>query len=248
MSLSNPTVAIVGATGAVGSELIACLEQRNFPLSRLRLFASARSAGRAAAVPRRGHRGRGTDRGQLPGRRHRAVLRRRHRVAPVRPMAVRQGAVVVDNSSAFRMEPGVPLVVPEVNREAISRHLGIIANPNCVAIVAVMPLWPLHRHTRHPPRDRRDLPGGVGRRCGGNGGAARLHRGHLAGEPTQHRAGASLRVQPVQPRHAGGPGDRLQRGGDQGHAGTAQDHGRAGPARSVSPACACRCCARTRSR
>jgi aspartate-semialdehyde dehydrogenase len=56
--------------------------------------------------------------------------------------------VVVDNSSAFRMEPGVPLVVPEVNGEAASRHLGIIANPNCVAIIAVMALWPLHRHAR----------------------------------------------------------------------------------------------------
>ena len=63
------------------------------------------------------------------------------------PMAVRQGAVVVDNSSAFRMEPAVPLVVPEVNPDAIARHIGVIANPNCVAIVAVVPLWPLHRHT-----------------------------------------------------------------------------------------------------
>ncbi len=62
------------------------------------------------------------------------------------PMAVRQGAVVVDNSSAFRMEPGVPLVVPEVNPDAVARHIGIIANPNCVAIVAVMALWPLHRY------------------------------------------------------------------------------------------------------
>jgi aspartate-semialdehyde dehydrogenase len=61
-------------------------------------------------------------------------------------MAVRQGAVVVDNSSAFRMEPGVPLVVPEVNPDAVARHIGIIANPNCVTIVAVMALWPLHRH------------------------------------------------------------------------------------------------------
>jgi aspartate-semialdehyde dehydrogenase len=59
---------------------------------------------------------------------------------------VRQGAVVVDNSSAFRMEPAVPLVVPEVNPDAIARHIGVIANPNCVAIVAVVPLWPLHRH------------------------------------------------------------------------------------------------------
>jgi aspartate-semialdehyde dehydrogenase len=61
------------------------------------------------------------------------------------PIAVRQGSVVVDNSSAFRTEPAVPLVVPEVNPGAIARHIGIIANPNCVAIVAAVPLWPLHR-------------------------------------------------------------------------------------------------------
>jgi aspartate-semialdehyde dehydrogenase len=64
------------------------------------------------------------------------------------PMAVRQGAVVVDNSSAFRMEPAVPLVVPEVNPEVMARHVGIIANPNCAAIIAVVPLWPLHQANR----------------------------------------------------------------------------------------------------
>ena len=146
MSLQYPTVGIVGATGAVGAELIGCLESRSFPLERLRLFASDRSAGRRLLF-----RGEGIPVEQLhedsfPGidialfSAGGTVSRR------FAPMAVRQGAVVVDNSSAFRMEPAVPLVVPEVNPDAIARHIGVIANPNCVAIVAVVPLWPLHRH------------------------------------------------------------------------------------------------------
>ena len=147
MSLQHPTVAIVGATGAVGAELIGCLERRNFPLERLRLFASGRSAGQKLLF-----RGQGIEVAELnedsfPGvdialfSAGSTVSRR------FAPIAVRQGAVVVDNSSAFRMEPGVPLVVPEVNAGAIARHLGIIANPNCVAIVTAMALWPLHCHT-----------------------------------------------------------------------------------------------------
>jgi aspartate-semialdehyde dehydrogenase len=150
MSLSDPTaaptVAIVGATGAVGSELIGCLEHRGFPLSRLRLFASARSAGRALLF-----RGEGVTVEELTEDSFAGVDialfsaggTTSRRFAPI---AVRQGSVVVDNSSAFRMEPDVPLVVPEVNAEAIRRHLGIIANPNCAAIIAVMALWPLHCH------------------------------------------------------------------------------------------------------
>ena len=150
MPASQPSLAIVGATGAVGAELLQCLEARNFPLSRLRLFASARSAGRRLMF-----RGEGVPVEELTGNAlagsdialfsaGRGVSRR------FAPEAVRHGAVVVDNSSAFRMQPGVPLVVPEVNPDAIAQHRGIIANPNCVAIVAVVPLWPLHR--RNPIR------------------------------------------------------------------------------------------------
>jgi aspartate-semialdehyde dehydrogenase len=148
MSLSNPTVAIVGATGAVGSELIGCLERRNFPLSNLRLFASARSAGQALLFRGEGVKVEELTEDSFPG--VDIALFSAGGTASRRfvPMAVRQGAIVVDNSSAYRMEPGVPLVVPEVNGEAASRHLGIIANPNCVAIIAVMALWPLHRHAR----------------------------------------------------------------------------------------------------
>jgi len=146
MSLQHPTVAIVGATGAVGGELIGCLERRDFPLERLRLFASGRSAGRKLLFRGQGIAVEELNEDSFPGidialfSAGSTVSRR------FAPIAVRQGAVVVDNSSAFRMEPGVPLVVPEVNPAAIARHIGIIANPNCVAIVAVMALWPLHCH------------------------------------------------------------------------------------------------------
>jgi aspartate-semialdehyde dehydrogenase len=146
MSLHHPTVAIVGATGAVGAELIGCLERRAFPMERLRLLASGRSAGRKLLFRGQGIAVEELNEDSFPGvdialfSAGSTVSRR------FAPMAVRQGAVVVDNSSAFRMEPGVPLVVPEVNPGSIRRHIGIIANPNCLAIVAVMALWPLHRH------------------------------------------------------------------------------------------------------
>jgi aspartate-semialdehyde dehydrogenase len=144
-SSSAPTVAIVGATGAVGAELLLCLEQRTFPLGGLRLFASSRSAGRmlrfrdgAIAVEEL------TD-AALDGidiALFSAGGATSRRFAPV---AAQRGAVAVDNSSAFRMQPEVPLVVPEVNAAAIATHRGIIANPNCVAIIAAVALWPLHR-------------------------------------------------------------------------------------------------------
>jgi len=160
MSLNNPSVAIVGATGAVGTELIACLEQRDFPLRSLRLFASPRSAGRRLMFRGDGLPievvGDAAESGDAKAGDARigdvlagsdivlfsAGSRTARRFAPA---AVAHGAVVVDNSSAFRMDAGVPLVVPEVNAGAIASHRGIIANPNCVAIIAAVPLWPLHR-------------------------------------------------------------------------------------------------------
>jgi aspartate-semialdehyde dehydrogenase len=142
---SAPVVAIVGATGAVGVELIRCLEERRFPLSKLRLFASARSAGKTMSF-----------RGQpLPveelkedsfGGIDIALFSAGGGTSKrFAPLAARQGAVVVDNSSAFRMDPTVPLVVPEINPEAVRTHRGIIANPNCSTIIAITPLWPVHR-------------------------------------------------------------------------------------------------------
>lgn len=147
MSISprNPAVAVVGATGAVGIEILRCLEQRNFPVGDIRLLASARSAGRT--LPFAGREVaietltedsfKGIDVALFSAG---ASISRRYA-----PIAVEAGAVVVDNSSAFRMEPQVPLVVPEVNGETTGKHAGIIANPNCVAAIMVMALAPLHR-------------------------------------------------------------------------------------------------------
>lgn len=147
-SPAAPVVAIVGATGAVGVELIKCLEQRRFPVSQLKLFASARSAGKTLpwkgdALPVR----------ELSGDSFQGVdialfsagsgTSRRFAQA-----AVSSGAVVIDNSSAFRMDAGVPLVVPEINPHAAYGHRGIIANPNCSTIISITPLWPVHRINR----------------------------------------------------------------------------------------------------
>ncbi len=148
VSRAAPVVAIVGATGAVGVELIRCLEQRAFPLAELRLLASARSAGRTLAFRGQAlavreldeHSFRGVDLALFS-----AGSATSKRFAPV---AVRAGATVIDNSSAFRMDPAVPLVVPEINPQALRAHSGIISNPNCSAIISITPLWPIHRANR----------------------------------------------------------------------------------------------------
>jgi aspartate-semialdehyde dehydrogenase len=130
------TVGIVGATGAVGQELLRLLEERNFPISTLRLFASARSAGKAVEF-------KGAKRiieEAKPGvfanvdvaffAAGGSVTR------ALAPDAVKAGCLVIDKSSALRMDPDVPLVIPEINPEALRRHKGIIANPNCSTAVA----------------------------------------------------------------------------------------------------------------
>jgi aspartate-semialdehyde dehydrogenase len=144
----RPTVAIVGATGAVGSELLLCLERRRFPLSRLRLFASARSAGRTLPFAGTALPVEVLDEDSFAGidiALFSAGSATSRRFAPA---AHRHGTVIIDNSSAFRMNAKVPLVIPEVNPEMALAHDGVIANPNCVAIIAMMPLWPIHRHNR----------------------------------------------------------------------------------------------------
>lgn len=140
-----PVVAIVGATGAVGVELIRCLEQRRFPLSELRLFASARSAGKQLNFRGQALEVRELSEDSFPGvdiALFSAGGATSRRFAPI---AVRAGAIVIDNSSAFRMDPQVPLVVPEINPQTIRTHKGIIANPNCCAIISITPLWPIHQ-------------------------------------------------------------------------------------------------------
>jgi aspartate-semialdehyde dehydrogenase len=144
----TPVVAVVGATGAVGAELLDCLAKRDFPLSQLRLLASARSAGKTARF-----RGRDIVVEELTEASFKGVDIALFSAGggvsrTFAPVAVNAGAVVVDNSSAFRMDPEVPLVVPEINAAEVARHKGIIANPNCTAIVAAVPLWPIHRVAR----------------------------------------------------------------------------------------------------
>src|SRR5712691_2396142 len=138
------TIAVVGVTGAVGQTTLKILDERKFPVRELRAFASERSVGKS--VPFKGESIRvqkvgpeafkGVDvaffsAGSAQSREY-------------APHAVKAGAVVVDKSSAYRMDPNVPLVVPEINAHALERHQGIVACPNCTTIVTVMPLKPLH--------------------------------------------------------------------------------------------------------
>jgi aspartate-semialdehyde dehydrogenase len=147
-SRAPPVVAIVGATGAVGVELIHCLEARRFPLSELRLFASARSAGKTLNFRGQPLAVRELAADSFGGVNLALFSAGAGRSKEFAPLAVRAGAVVVDNSSAFRMDPQVPLVVPEINPEALRGHRGIIANPNCTAIISITPLWPIHKVNR----------------------------------------------------------------------------------------------------
>ena len=142
-----PTLAIVGATGAVGVELLRCLENRNFPLRGLKLLASARSAGKVLRF-----KGRGIVVEELTETSFQdidiALFSAGSDISKhFAPLAVQTGAIVV-NSSAWRMDPDVPLLVPEVNAGALARHRGIVANPNCVAAILTLVLAPLHE--KHP--------------------------------------------------------------------------------------------------
>jgi aspartate-semialdehyde dehydrogenase len=138
-------VAIMGATGAVGQEFLTLLRERNFPISELRLLASSRSAGKTMRF--------GDDTLTVQELTHDSFEGIDLVLASAggslskefAPSAVKAGAVVVDNTSYFRMHPDVPLVIPEINPEAILTHKGIIANPNCSTIIMCLPLWPLHK-------------------------------------------------------------------------------------------------------
>jgi aspartate-semialdehyde dehydrogenase len=145
---NDPVVAIAGVTGAVGAEFIATMNKRGFRVGKLKALASARSAGKTIDF-----------RGQ------KVVIEELNENSfdgvdialfsagggisrKFAPSAVKAGAVVIDNSSAYRMDPNVPLVIPEINANRIREHKGIIANPNCAAITALVPLWPIHRSNR----------------------------------------------------------------------------------------------------
>ena len=136
-------VAILGATGAVGQEFLNLIEERKFPFAELRLLASSRSAGKKIAFMGKEYTVQETTADSFEGI-DIALFAGGAASKEFAPHAVKAGAIVIDNSSAFRMDPAVPLVVPEVNPEAIKKHKGIIANPNCSTIIMVMGLKPLY--------------------------------------------------------------------------------------------------------
>jgi aspartate-semialdehyde dehydrogenase len=143
--VSNYNVAIVGATGLVGHEFIRILVQRSFPMASVRLLASDRSAGRKLPVGDQEIEVEETAPESFPGVDIALFSAGAEQSRYFSPIAAKAGAVVVDNSSAFRMDKAVPLVVPEVNPEDIRLHKGIIANPNCSTIQMVVALYPLHK-------------------------------------------------------------------------------------------------------
>ena len=138
-------VAIVGATGAVGVEMLKTLEKRNFPAAKITPLASARSAGKTLPFRGKDLTVQELTRESFEGVDIALFSAGGGTSTEFAPAAVRAGAVVVDNSSAFRMDDSVPLVVPEINAAAVAENNGIIANPNCSTIVTVMALYPLHR-------------------------------------------------------------------------------------------------------
>jgi aspartate-semialdehyde dehydrogenase len=138
-------VAIVGATGLVGQQFIKVLEQRNFPMDSVRLLASDRSAGRKLWVSNEEVEVKETTSHSFDNVDIALFSAGTEISNHFSPIAARAGAVVIDNSAAFRMNPEVPLVVPEVNAEDIKEHKGIIANPNCSTIQMVVAIYPLHR-------------------------------------------------------------------------------------------------------
>jgi len=138
-------VAIVGATGAVGVEMLKTLEKRNFPAAKITPLASARSAGKTLPFRGKDLTVQELTRESFEGVDIALFSAGGRTSTEFAPAAVRAGAVVVDNSSAFRMDDSVPLVVPEINAAAVAENNGIIANPNCSTIVTVMALYPLHQ-------------------------------------------------------------------------------------------------------
>jgi aspartate-semialdehyde dehydrogenase len=179
---SSPTVAIVGATGAVGTEFLNILAEREFPIGELRLFASPRSAGKTLTFASHDIGVEAPSENGFSGVDLALFSAGSGTAREWTPVAVCLGAIVVDNSSAFRMNPAVPLVVPEINAAEIIRHDGIISVPNCAAIIAITPLWPIHRRNRI----RRMIVATY--QAASGGGAAMLAelvaatRAHLAGD------------------------------------------------------------------
>ena len=141
----NPHVAVVGATGAVGIEMIKTLEKRDFPVGRLTLLASARSTGKKLKFRGQDIAVKELTKDSFKGIDIALFSAGGSISREFAPIAAKAGCVVVDNSSAFRMDDSVPLVVPEINAADVKWHKGIIANPNCTTIITLMALYPLHQ-------------------------------------------------------------------------------------------------------
>ena len=141
-------VAIAGATGAVGETFLSILEERNFPIATLKPLASSRSVGKTVRFKGVSYPVEELSHSSFEGIDIAFFSAGASRSKEFAPSAVKAGAVVVDNSSAFRMDDDIPLVVPEVNPQDIFKHRGIIANPNCTTIIMVVPLKPLHDYAK----------------------------------------------------------------------------------------------------
>ena len=222
---NGPILAIVGVTGAVGAEFIATMDKRAFRVGKLKALASARSAGKTLDF-----RGRKVVIEELNENSFAGVdialfsagggISRKFA-----PIAVKAGAVVVDNSSAFRMDPNVPLVIPEINASRIAEHKGIIANPNCCRDHRAGAAMADPQDEPHQAPDPLDLSGGQRR-----GEPRRWRnwwnstRASSDGKSYQPKVmPAPLRLQPLQPQFGDRSGDRLQRRRDQGHQGDPED-------------------------
>ncbi len=138
-------LAIAGVTGAVGQEFLKVLQQRDFPFDSVKMLASSRSAGKKIDFKGKQYIVEELTANSFERINIALFSAGGDRSKEFAPAAVKAGAVVVDNSSAFRMEPDVPLVIPEINPQKISEHKGIIANPNCSTIIGIVPVWPLHK-------------------------------------------------------------------------------------------------------
>ena len=145
MKNASINVGIVGATGAVGQELLTLLHERHFPMASLRLFASARSAGKVMTCGGKTYTVEEAKPGVFAGVDVAFFAAGGSVTRALAPDAVNSGCLVIDKSSHYRMDPDVPLVIPEINPEGLRNHKGIIANPNCSTAVTLMALWPLHQ-------------------------------------------------------------------------------------------------------
>lgn len=139
------SLAVAGVTGAVGQEFLQVLADRNFPFSKIKMLASKRSVGKTVEFKGQTYTVEELTKDSFADVDIALFSAGGSRSKEFGPAAVAAGAVVVDNSSAFRMDPETPLVVPEVNPEDVKEHKGIIANPNCSTIIMVVPIWPIHK-------------------------------------------------------------------------------------------------------